>query len=561
MAVLCLQAAEQVLKSSSFLAAATFLEQGIGMLSNRHWRDDYDLSMLLFNAAIEVEYSAGNLVRMDELLDAVLLNARCFDDKVRAYTAAVYALGSRSETQRAIDLALEVLENLGESFSNTGRLHMAMEFNRTKALLKRHSDEEIRNLPRMTDSKRLSTLRIMNLIIPYCHTGKPTLFRLISLRIVQIAFKYGMSTMSCPGFSALSIGLVDTGDVELGVRVGYLALDLIDLLNAKHWLARVYVGTYGHSLKSELAPHEIIKPLLKAHRVALGCGDIEFSLFSAAVYVRTAVFVATPLPQLVSEIDTFINLMNAYQQTSTSRFMRPTYQFALNMMGRSKRASVLTGEAMDEENILAEAREKQVGSVTTIFYTFKLILLYHFGQYKAADDVSAKLEKCDLSSYTSFSLSYLYLYQGLTACAGKGVARARPNLRLAHAKLKSLKKICKRRTAPFQNKVSLLEAEIAAASGRIDDALNKFEDAIQWAREEKILSEIGLAHELAGIMLRRVGRDFEATRHLQGAVEAYTKWGAHAKLQHLRCMFVESENLAVERGFDPTERPLQSSYF
>ena len=538
-ALLCWQAAGQVLKSSSFLAAATFLEAGIALLSPRHWRDEYSLSMELYNAAIEVEYSAGNLVRMDELLDAVILHARCFDDKVRAYTAAVYALGSRAEARRAIVLALDVLEQLGESgLCNTSRWHLAVEYNRTTSLLKKYTDDEIRNLPRLTDAKLLSILRIMNLITPYCHIVNPNLFRLVTMRMVRFTFKHGLSTMSCPSFASLSMCLVDSGDVEHGVRVGHLALQLLDLLNAKQWLARVYVATFGYSLKSELASREILKPLLKAHRVALGSGDIEFSLFAAAVYVRTAVFVATPLTQLVSEIYTFIHLMDSYQQTSTSRFMRPTYQFALNMIGRSRSPAILTGEAMDEEKVLAEARKGHVGSVVTAVYTFKLILLYHFGLNKAAEEVAAILEKCDLSTYTSFSLSYLFLYQGLTACAAKGTRRLGSNTRLAQTKLKSLKKICSRRnSSTYRNKVNLLEAEILSESGRVDEALVKYDDAVRWAQKEKILSEVGLAHERAGLMLRRVGRVEEAARQMEYAVEAYHQWGAHAKLEYLRYLW------------------------
>ena len=215
--------------------------------------------------------------------------------------------------------------------------------------------------------------------------------------------------------------------------------------------------------------------------------------------------------------------------------MRPTYQFALNMIGRSRSPTMLTGDAMDEEKMLAEARERHVDSVVTAVYTFKLILLYHFGLNKAAEEVTAILEKCNLSTYTSFSLSYLFLYQGLAACAAKGTRRLGSNTRLAQTKLKSLKKICSGRNASsYRNKVSLLEAEISSVSGRVDEALVKYDDAVRWAQKEKILSEVGLAHERAGLLLRRVGRFEEAARQRHFAVEAYQQWGAQAKLQYLR---------------------------
>jgi hypothetical protein len=68
------------------------------------------MQRLRLNIATEI------LLDLISLLDQILMYARNFEDKIRAYTVAIYAFGSRSEHQKAIDLSLEVLQNLGETF-------------------------------------------------------------------------------------------------------------------------------------------------------------------------------------------------------------------------------------------------------------------------------------------------------------------------------------------------------------------------------------------------------------------------------------------------------------
>jgi predicted ATPase len=75
-----LAASKKGTSSSAFGTAAEYLETGISLLGNRHWRDQYDLSLELFNAAAENHHCCGNHAQVDNLIKSIQLHTRSFHD-------------------------------------------------------------------------------------------------------------------------------------------------------------------------------------------------------------------------------------------------------------------------------------------------------------------------------------------------------------------------------------------------------------------------------------------------------------------------------------------------
>jgi predicted ATPase len=188
MAALCLGAGEKATMSSAFQVAASYLKIGMSLLANRHWRDQYHISLALFNAAAEVEYCNANHDRTDYLVEQVLLHARCFKDKLRSYTTQIYSVGCRSEFAKAIGIGLKVLKELGCAFpSKVNTFHIVASLIKTKRMLKKNkSDQDILDLPRMVDGDHLAVARLLNLLFNYANHASPKLSALICFRNVQL---------------------------------------------------------------------------------------------------------------------------------------------------------------------------------------------------------------------------------------------------------------------------------------------------------------------------------------------------------------------------------------
>jgi predicted ATPase len=521
------------------------LNLGISILGKRHWRDQYHLSLDLYNAAAEVEYCNANFDRMDALINEVLENARCADDKIRAFTASIYSLGSRNELQKATDLGFQVLKDLGEPFPSKGRTTTILfEFFRTKRMLQKLSDDDILNLPMMYDVNKLAALRIMNLLYAYTLNGRPRLAPLIAMRLVQTTLSGGLSGMGCVGFSAFGMLLcMAFGDVDLGIRLARVGIKVLDTFQAKEWLARVYAASYMFRFPCMEPLIAQLQPLLLSHRVELGSGDIEFAMLSAAGYAAVAWHASMPLPQLLEEMQSFLALMKLHKQTNMVQFLLPNMQLVLNMMGHSNDSVGLTGVAMKEDLAMQEAVRTQNYTVIALLHYIRLVLASYFQNYEMVEIASGKLARCKqgTDSFPFSNKASWYLHEGLSSIhIGSTPPRSRHRVGTAKRCLKKMKNVARCSPANTLNKVYLLEAEIAAGHGKIYEALEKFNDSISSAGKDNMLNEAGLACERAAMLLNRTGREKEAASFLEKAITAYDEWGAHGKGDLIRKLLSSS---------------------
>jgi predicted ATPase len=211
-AMLCLKAGQHAVQTSSFQASRVYLSHGILLLSTQKmWgRDNYDLSLALHNALIEVCYCTADFSRLDRLVGEVLLASRSFEDSLLARRSQIYALGSRNRQPEAIDIALHALKGLGEWLPAPQKriathLSLARAFRRVNKALLGLSDEDILDLPPMRDTQALAKMQVLNHIILYTFYAAPALSCLVIIRMVELTVKYGLSTISSVGFSFFAL--------------------------------------------------------------------------------------------------------------------------------------------------------------------------------------------------------------------------------------------------------------------------------------------------------------------------------------------------------------------
>jgi predicted ATPase len=196
LAAFMLRVGEKAALLSSFSAAAVYFDVGISLLERKHWKSQYQLSLLLYNAAIEVQYYSGNLARVDTLLEVIFKRAKSFDDKLRAHFIQIYSLGSRDDMAQALTRGLEVLKLLGESFPrNPSKFEAAFALSRCRWSLRRMSDDDIMRLPTMSNKHQLVVMRLLNTVFVFAWL-KEELIPLMVFRMIEITTRHGMSSSS-----------------------------------------------------------------------------------------------------------------------------------------------------------------------------------------------------------------------------------------------------------------------------------------------------------------------------------------------------------------------------
>jgi signal transduction histidine kinase len=85
----------------------------------------------------------------------------------------------------------------------------------------------------------------------------------------------------------------------------------------------------------------------------------------------------------------------------------------------------------------------------------------------------------------------------------------------------------------FLHKLRLLEAECARVQGKTDEAMAKYDEAIELARGQRFLHVEALAAQFCAEFHLDAGRNRIGAVYLREARNAYACWGAHAVVAHL----------------------------
>ncbi|HTN84458.1 MAG TPA: AAA family ATPase [Sorangium sp.] len=85
----------------------------------------------------------------------------------------------------------------------------------------------------------------------------------------------------------------------------------------------------------------------------------------------------------------------------------------------------------------------------------------------------------------------------------------------------------------FLHKLRLLEAEDARVQGRTDEAMARYDEAIELARAQRFVHVEALAAQLCAEFHLAAGRSRIAGVYLREARDAYLRWDAHAVVAHL----------------------------
>ena len=195
-AELLFKAGQQTALSLSFSTAAAFLHLAIELLDRRHRRDDYQLRLMLYNFAAELEYHLGNLQRFDNLVSAVLVLARCFDDTLVAHFTRIYSLRSRGSMQEGLEESLDVLNSLGETLPRRpSKFHVLVGLVRCKQVLHGKTDESILRLAHMNDKRKHAAMRLMIYAMLFAFYSSAKHVPLIAFRLTENTLRYGMSEM------------------------------------------------------------------------------------------------------------------------------------------------------------------------------------------------------------------------------------------------------------------------------------------------------------------------------------------------------------------------------
>ncbi|CAB9511874.1 Protein tyrosine kinase [Seminavis robusta] len=538
---LCLAAARRAAKASAFSSATEYVELGISFLERRHWRDQYELSLLLFNSGAELAHCSGDHETVDRLTAQVSEHARSSEDRFQADICRIMSLDSRTDVE-CLHICLSILDDLGERVPR--RAPIELEFKKTERMLRGRTPDRILALSPMTDRKALAAMQVLHLLYPICLLHKFVMTKICACRLVRLTLAHGQSAASGLGFAFYSVVLVRLGKSDEGSVFARMALQM----TARAFRARTTFVVSAYVKPETESMRACLQPLQFAYRFGLKTGDVHASMISLFFHHTMRFFLGDPLDSVVGSLLHLEKLCKDYGQIGVIIFSGPVLQSCYNLMGRSPDPLLLKGDAMNEDDFRHSDWDFNQ-SMYSLSQFFKLHLAVYLNQFEYAIEggaLSANARQQAKLLVIPFTVKHLTFLECVLA-ESPFAAKRNNNLlerRRRKRRLKRLQEAALLCPENYSHKLSLAEAEQAVSRGQFDLAIQKYEKSIRLAERDEIRSDQGLACERAARMYLSIGKKAEASKFVAKALAHYQDWGAKVKVDQMTEL-VKKEELVL----------------
>jgi len=523
-----LQASKIAKSSTAFKLALEYVMSGIEFLSSNHWSSHYDLSLQLYNAAAEAAYCYKDYSCMVNNVLQIRKNASCMLHKVQSFSIQIRSYNDKRMHEEAVSTALNVLGKLGEQIPAHPTAAWIKEKLYEIKVMKTLTSENLVVMPIMEDETALASMQILSDITLSCFFSNPSFLPVVGLQMVKITLAHGVSKFSACGFALLGLSLYNMEDNKEGYRFCELSLLLLKQIPSKEFLPRIYILIYGGCLHWSKPIHLTLEPLLHSYWVGLEAGANDLSLISANLYLTHAICCGKSLQDLLHHVTMF------YKQFEVKPMaLVCNKQTILSLIGDdSENSKFLKWDkvdisSFDDERIPAGERARG------LFFSY--IIAYFFHEYELA---SKWANQCRLlSGYLNCIFPVHVFYDGMIAISMAKLTKDESKWKtIANEVISKIRKFSLNSPGNFQHNLKLLEAELASLNKDETETIQLYNDAITLARLHNFINIEALACERAGIFCIEHCENM-ATNFLSRSYQAYSQWGATAKMRHLMNLF------------------------
>jgi PAS domain S-box-containing protein len=525
--------------STAYSAAKNYLNIGLEFLPADGWQNQYNLALELHENSAEVAYLSGDFDSLEFLTEIVLENALTLLDKIKVYQVKIQACKSQNQFNQALSLGLQILDLLDIKLPEHPDLQeIPQAFEKTQLALNGKRIENLIDLPQMLDPSKLAATYLLLALCPVAYMVEPALLPLITFKQIDLALEYGNApthTHAYANYGLILCGVM--GELEAGYQFGKLALNLLDKLDAKPlksmtmFVEACFIKHWKQHIK------ETLKPFQDSYFSGLETGDLEHAGYSAHRYCyHLYVSGSAELSRVDREMQAYSDALDKMNQDSILQLHQIYHQVVLNLLGLVENPCQLIGSACDESQMLPRHIAENYRISCYYFYLNKFILCYLFGEYDCAIEYAVEAEKYLDAGISSPLVPIFHTYDSLCRLAvypDGDLTEQQAILDKVVSNQEKMQKWAESAPMNYQHKFELVEAEKARVLGQKFEALERYDLAINLAKENEYLNEEALANELAAKFYLNCEQDRIAQMYLIDAYYAYARWEAKAKVEDL----------------------------
>ncbi|WP_299407775.1 PAS domain S-box protein [Acaryochloris sp. IP29b_bin.148] len=533
--------------ATAYQAGLEYASTGLSILGEGRWQKQYELTLELTNLAAELAFLVGDFLAMESLIITIQEHSKHPIDRSSSIKTQIQFHISQQDFNAAISIARIFLQE--NDFYLPEKLDFEEVVENYKAFqpyLRQFSDQQILELPSLTDQKQLAIANILISIAIPAISSDTNIFWFIILELVKLSIESGNSHFSAYAYASygILINLIEK-DIEKYYQFGQLSLEVVDLFEQNITRCRVFevVGAYTVYLKSHLL---MAIPLLeKAYVSGLESGDFEYA--SAAVFVKYQMlfFSGECLGDLQPDLFKGIDAIKKLKNNFTLVLQELIVQSVVILVNPSREPQDLDNKYSELDKPIESIKAVNDNFSLQIFYLHKLFLKYLLYDKEQILFLIEKIHECS-DAATGWLTEYIfYFYESLTyldhidCTEDLEQERVTQYLQKVQINQDRFAKLAESAPMNFQHKYDLVEAEKNRFLNNKIEALELYDAAINGAKEHGYLQEEALANELVAKFYWEWGKETVASTYMQAAYHCYARWGAKAKTDDLERRYPE----------------------
>lgn len=561
LAGLNLEAGIKAKTSSAYEAALDYLKIGYELVHENGWAENFDLCWKLSEEIQHCFYLTGDWENADKWTDMMLKNARTDLQKGSVLSARTRQYATIGRMKESIVAAYEGLSFLGFEFIDyPTEENVEEEVQKIKDQLNGRKISSLIDLPKITDEKaKIAGQLIMEIFPAAFLSGSGVMFPYLVLKSVNIALEFGNSPETA--FAYAGYGMILCGyfnNPALGYEYGKLGVALIerfDDISLKSRIIYVYTMFVHHWSNhwSTMTPW-----FRKGIEAGYQSGDLLYLAYSAQdciiwdpkLDLETASREQRKLLLIVRECD--------YQDSYDSGTL--FLQMQLNFQGLTKSQFSLSDENFDEEACVEGMLKRKFMTGISNYNIYKSEIHLFYNDYEGASNFVQEQDKMMASVMALPQAVRFHIASFLVRASLYQDASEKASLmEKMKESLSAMSFWAKQCEANFEHLRLMMEAEMAAISGNLNEALKNYEASIAMAKKHSFIRDEAMANERTAQLLIRLGIPKAAEGYLQSAYYLYYRWEAHRKVSQLLERYPQLLSSETPAGTNQKKNSLRAS--
>lgn len=532
----------------AYTSALKYFAIGASLLAEDRWEYQYKLSFQLEIYQAECEFLTGALEAAEQRLAILWERAANVVDQASVTSLRMDLYITFVQSHRAVAVCLDYFRQLGIEWSpHPTKMDVLQEYKQLWQRLERGHIEDLINLPVMDDPTAYATMELLCRVTPAAMYTDENLMCLIILRGVNLSLAHGNSDASTDAY--VSCGMIlgpYFNDYPAGFRFGQLACNLVSKRGLDGYKGRVY-ARFGHFVAPWTQPLRCVQSWARrGFKAATRIGDLTYTSFNSYILVANMLACGDPLVDIDYEVTKGLALARETRFGIGCVLLLSQQRLIKMLRGLTTDFTSFNAEDFNEADFEQHLEENpSLCSPACRYWIRKLQGRFLAGDYTSALETAEKARVIIWTIQAFLEHAEYHFYAALThaASCNTPVGQCTRHQQALVEHLQQLTAWAEHCPENFKNRQALVAAELARLEGRMLDAENLYEQAINSAHDNGFIHNEGIAHELAAQFFLTRGLSTAGNAHLARARECFAQWGAEGKVRQLEARYPQLQAL------------------